>query len=117
LLAQGVGHRDPGVERALGSIAAKIGGIELERGNLLAALSSFSRALQIAEALMAAEGANASQETRLTVAGANADVGRVLLRNGARAEGVAKLRKALGIYRELGPADRASALEEELRRE
>jgi hypothetical protein len=39
----------------------------------------------------------------------------VLLRNGARAEGVAKLRKALGIYRELGKDDRASALEAEVR--
>ena len=116
-LAQSLGHRDLVVERALGSVAAKIGGIELERGNLLAALSSFSRALQVAEALLAAEGPNASRETRLTVAGANADVGRVLLRNGARAEGVAKLRKALGIYRELGEADRAGRLEEELGRE
>jgi tetratricopeptide (TPR) repeat protein len=117
VLAQSLGHRDPSVERALGSVAAKVGRIELDRGNLLAALSSFSRALQVAEALMAAEGTNASQETRLTLAGANADVGRVLLRNGARAEGVAKLRKALGIYRESGHADRASALEEELRQE
>ena len=33
-----------------------------------------------------------------------------------RAEGVAKLKKALGIYRELGKSERASALEEEVRR-
>jgi hypothetical protein len=51
------------------------------------------------------------------VAGANADVGEVLLRNGARAEGVAKLKKALAIYRELGQDDRASAVAQELRQQ
>jgi eukaryotic-like serine/threonine-protein kinase len=115
VLLQQAGHRDPAAERAVGSVAAKVGGIELERGNLLAALSSFSRALQIAEGLAAVEGANASEQTRLTVASTNAQVGEVLLRNGARAEGEAKLRKALGIYRELGKNDSASALQEELR--
>jgi len=115
VLLQQAGHRDPAAERAVGSIAAKIGEIELGRGNLLAALSSFSRALQIAEGLAAAEGANVSEQTRLTVAFANAQVGEVLLRNGARAEGVAKLKKALGIYRELGQDERAGAVEEELR--
>jgi serine/threonine protein kinase len=96
-------------QRALGSAATKMGEIELERGNLLAALSHFSQALRIAESLAT------SPETRLTLAGANADVGRVLLLNGARAEGVAKLKKALGIYRELGQDDRASAVDEKLR--
>jgi serine/threonine protein kinase len=115
VLLQQAGHRDPAAERAVGSIAAKIGEIELGRGNLLAALSSFSRALQIADGLAAAEGANVSEQTRLTVAFANAQVGEVLLRNGARAEGVAKLKKALGIYRELGQDERAGAVEEELR--
>jgi tetratricopeptide (TPR) repeat protein len=106
-------QQDPGVERELGSVASKIGAIELERGNLLAALSNFSHALRIAEAI---EGANASEETRLNVASTNAQVGEVLLRNGARAEGVAKLKKALGIYRELGKDEQAIALEEEVRR-
>jgi tetratricopeptide (TPR) repeat protein len=110
-----LGHGDPEVERAIGSVATKIGGIELERGNFLAALSNYSRALQIAEGAAAVDGANPSEATRMTVAGANADVGEVLLRNGARAEGMAKLRKALGIYRELGQDDRAGALEEKLR--
>ncbi len=106
---------DPGSEKALEAVALKIGGIELERGNLLAALSNFSRALRIAEGLAAAEGANASAETRLAVADANAQVGEVLLLNGARAEAGAKLRKALGIYRDLGKDERARAVEEELR--
>jgi len=114
-LDQQAGHRDPGAQRALGSVASKIGAIELERGNLLAALSNFSHALRIAEGLWATEGANASPETKLTVADTNAQVGEVLLRNGARAEGVAKLKKALGIYRDLGKDDRASAVEEEVR--
>ena len=107
--------RDLGDERALGSVASKIGGIELGRGNLLAALSNFSRALTIAEGIAATEGANASPETRAAVADANVHVGDVLLRNGARAEGIAKWRKALGIYRELGQNDRAKALDEKLR--
>jgi eukaryotic-like serine/threonine-protein kinase len=115
ILVQQAGNRDPSAELALGAVASKIGTIEQERGNLLAALSNFSRSLTIAEGLAALEGANASEETRLTVANANAAVGEVLLRNGARAEGVAKLRKALGIYRELGKDDRTSALEAEVR--
>lgn len=114
-LLDGLAHRDPATERALGSVASKIGGIELERGNLLAALSNFSHALRIAEGIAAKEGANASAETRLNVADTNAQVGEVLMRNGARAEGVAKLKKALGIYRELGKSERASALETEMR--
>jgi len=115
VLIQQAGHRNPDAELALGSVASKIGTIEQERGNLLAALSNFSRSLTIAEGLAALEGANATKETRLTVANANAAVGEVLLRNGARAEGVAKLKKALGIYRELGKEDRASVLEAEVR--
>jgi tetratricopeptide (TPR) repeat protein len=107
-------HRDRATERELASVASKIGAIELDRGNLLAALSNFSRALRIAEGLAAMEGANASAETRLTVADTNAAVGDVLLRNGARAEGVAKLKKALGIYRELNQDGRARAIEEQL---
>ena len=107
--------RDSDLDRAMESVAAKIGGIELERGNLLAALSNYSRALQIADGIAAMEGANQSEATRLALAAANSDVGEVLLRNGARAEGMAKLRKAVGIYRELGHDDRAGALEEKLR--
>ena len=61
--------------RALGSVASKIGEIELERGNLLAALSNFSHALRIAEGIAASEGANANEETRLNVADTNAQVG------------------------------------------
>jgi len=117
VLAQQAGHRDPAAERALGSVASRIGGIELEKGNLLAALSHFSRASTIAETLAATEGANASEETRLAVADTNAQVGEVLLRNGARAEGIAKLKKALGIYRDLGKEDRASAIDEEVRKQ
>ena len=116
-LAQQAGHRDAATERALEDVESKIGGIERERGNLLPALSHFSRALTIAEGIAAIEGASITEETRLTLANTNAEVGEVLLRNGARAEGVAKLRKALGIYRESGRDDRASALEEEVRRQ
>jgi len=115
VLAQHGGHGDAEVEKAMGRVAAKLGGIELGRGNLLAALSDFSRALQVAEGVAAAEGANLSEATRLTVADANAEVGEVLLRNGARNEGAAKLKKAMGIYREVGRQERARELEAELR--
>jgi len=97
----------------IGDAAAKLGAIEMERGNVLAALSDFSRELKIAEGI---DAANSSMSTRLQVAQANADVGGALLRNGAVAEGVAKLRKALGIFRSLGEDGRAAVLEEELRR-
>jgi serine/threonine protein kinase len=113
-LAGQAGHRDPGAERAVGAVASKIGAWELGRGNLLAALSNFSHALQVAESLAAVEGANATASARLVVASANADVGDVLIRNGARAEGMAKLKKALGIYRELGQEDRVAALKRQL---
>ena len=72
--------------------------------------------MTIAEGILATEGASASEETRLNVADTNAQVGEVLLRNGARAEGVAKLKKALGIYRELRKDELASALDEEVRK-
>jgi serine/threonine protein kinase len=110
-------HGDPATERAIGSVATKLGRIEFAKGNLLAALSNFSRALQVAEDAATAEGSNASEQTRLLVADATADVGEVLLRNGARAEGVAKLKKAVGIYRDLGQDARANALDDELRQQ
>jgi len=116
-LSQHFGHGDAQVEKGLGSVAAKLGAIELDRGNLLPALSDFSRALQIAEGIAAAERSNLSEETRLALADANAKVGEVLLRNGAREEGVAKLKKAMGIYRELGKEERAKELEVELQRQ
>jgi len=117
VLARHADHGDAQVEKALGAVAAKLGAMELERGNLLAALSNFSRVLQIAEAAAAADGANVSEETRLALAAANARVGEVLLRNGARNEGAAKLKKAMGIYREMGRDERAEELEVELRRQ
>lgn len=112
-VAQGKRH-DAAIERGLSAAAEKVGAIELTRGNLLAALSNFSKALQSAEEVASTEGANASVETRMAVADTNAEMGDVLMRNGARAEGVAKLKKALGIYRELGKEDRAEAVEGKL---
>ncbi len=103
-------------QRSLGSAAAKIGGVELARGNVLAALASFSRSLRVADGIAAAEGPNATNQTKLALAQANAQVGQALLRNGAVAEGVSKLKKALGIYRALGEGERAAAVEEELNR-
>ena len=110
-LVQQAGQHDARTELEVESVASKLGAIELEQGNLLAALSHFTRALRIAEGVASAEGAS------VNVADANAQVGEVLLRNGARAEGVAKLRKAISIYRNLGQQDRADALEAKLRKE
>jgi len=107
---------DRGIQKSLAAAAAKVGGVELERGNVLAALANFSRSLQIADGIAAAEGANASNEAREAVARANEHVGQALLRNGAIAEGVSKLKKAIGIYRALGEDERAASVEEELSR-
>jgi serine/threonine protein kinase len=98
--------RDKPVLRGLGAAAAKIGTIERDRGNLLAALSNFSRALLVAES---------ASTTKESLAEANQNVGEVLLQNGAQAEGMAKLRKAVALFRELGDVDRAKSIEAELR--
>lgn len=107
---------NPEIRKNVAEVAEKAGRIELDRGNTLAALSDFSRSLGFAEDIAATEGANATIETRLAVARANAEVGEALLRNGATAEGVSKLKKALGVYRALGERERAAALEQELSR-
>jgi serine/threonine protein kinase len=80
--------------------ADDLGALQLRSGDLLAALSSYSRALQAAEAWLALDGAKSSP-ARQAVADANRHVGQVLIRNGAREAGMAKLRKALEIYQQL----------------
>jgi serine/threonine protein kinase len=83
------------------SAANDLGALQLQSGDLLAALSSYSRALQAAEAWLALEGAKTNAVARQAVAEANRHVGEVLVRNGAREAGMAKLRKALEIYQQL----------------
>jgi len=79
----------------------KLGLIQYSTGNLVAALTSFSRALQIAEALPA------SPEQRRAAAACNFEKGEVLAANHEPEAAVANLRKALELYRDLaGSADR-----------
>jgi serine/threonine protein kinase len=86
------------LQRAVVLAARKLGLTEFSAGDRLAALASFSRALQVAEGLPA------SPETRRTVAECNFEVGEVLARNGEQAAAVSKLRKALDTYREFAPS-------------
>ncbi len=84
----------------------KLGLIQYSTGNLVAALTSFSRALQIAEALPP------SPEVRRVVAACNFENGEVLAANHEPEAAVAKLRKALDLYRDLaGSAERGGIRE------
>lgn len=85
------------LQQAIVQAARKVGLNQFSAGDRLAALASFSRALQVAENLPS------SPDTRRTVAECNFEVGEVLARNGAQEAAVAKLRKALDAYRELVP--------------
>lgn len=96
--------RDPDRQRDVMLAARRLGLAQFKAGNLLAALASFSRALQVAEGLQALEtqsGSAASPQTRRAVAECNFEVGEVLAGNGAPEAAVAKLRKALETYRDL----------------
>ncbi|HEY4361734.1 MAG TPA: protein kinase [Bryobacteraceae bacterium] len=85
------------VQEGLVEATRRVGFAQIAAGDRLAALSSFSRALQ------AAEGLGAGAESKRLVAECNFDVGETLSRNGAGEAAVAKLRKALEVYRELVP--------------
>jgi serine/threonine protein kinase len=75
-----------------------LGLAQLRSGNLLAALASFSRALQIAEGLLEQDPGG---HLRAEVAASNLYVGEVLARNGAPEAALAKYRKAFELYREI----------------
>lgn len=92
--------RDPDRQRDVMLAARRLGLAQFKGGNLLAALASFSRALQVAEGLQALE-TPASPATRRAVAECNFEVGEVLAGNSAPEAAVAKLRKALDTYRDL----------------
>jgi serine/threonine protein kinase len=70
---------------------AGLGRAQFARHDLLGALASFSRALQIAEA----------HGNRIDMASSNFWVGTILALNGETEAGAAKLRKAFEIYRDL----------------
>jgi serine/threonine protein kinase len=92
---------DLGAQRDVMLAARKLGAVQTQGGNFSGALASYNRALQIAEGLATLEGSQVSVATREEVAEANRRVGELLLRNGGKEAGTAKLRKALQIYQEL----------------
>jgi serine/threonine protein kinase len=73
----------------------KVGLAQFASGNLVAALTSFSRALQIAEALPA------TPELRRSIAACNFEMGEVLAANHEPEVAAATLRRALELYRDL----------------
>jgi tetratricopeptide (TPR) repeat protein len=95
------------LQRAVVVAARRLGLTQFAAGDRLAALSSFSRALQMAE------GIPAVADSRRVVAECNFEVGEVLARNGAEEAAAAKLRKALETYRELAPEAPRAALKSE----
>ncbi len=92
--------RDAARQRAIVRAANRLGQVQFAGGNLLAALTSFSHGLQVAEAMMALEKGSNAQTVR-AVAFGNLAVGEVLTANGAADAAGPKLRKALDLYREL----------------
>jgi serine/threonine protein kinase len=98
---EAVAHADPSDasrQRDIMAAARKLGWVQFRGGNLLAALASLSRALQVADEQQAL---NPSQETRAGVAATNFEVGEVLAANNAADAAVPKLRKALETFRSL----------------
>ena len=79
-----------------------LGRAQLRRRDLLGALASFSRALQIAESQ------SSPDRSKLDLASANFWVGTVLAKNGENEAAAAKLRKAFEMYRDLAGTPAAS---------
>ena len=94
--------------------ADALGALQLAGGDVPGALSSYTRALQIAEGLAAMEGSRITPATQEQVAGANRRVGELLMRNGSKDAGLEKLRKALEIYRRLAPNPAVAELTRQL---
>jgi serine/threonine protein kinase len=96
--------QDANAQRDVMIAANLLGAVQLKLGDLPGAIASYTRALQATENLAALEGSQITSATREEVAAANRTVGELLLRNGNKDAGLEKLRKALGIYRELSAA-------------
>jgi serine/threonine protein kinase len=84
--------QDAGLQRDVLSANHGLGLAQYRSGNLLAALATFSRALQLAEA-----GAGGADDKH-ALAACNFAIGEVLLRNGETDAAVGKLRKAVELY-------------------
>ncbi|HEX5432258.1 MAG TPA: hypothetical protein VFW83_09840, partial [Bryobacteraceae bacterium] len=93
---------DRGRQKDVIAAARKLGLAQFRAGDRNAALSSFSRALKLAEGLDALD---PDADTKRSVAECRFDTGQALAANGARDAAATNLRKALEIYRELAKAD------------
>ncbi|HSR06696.1 MAG TPA: serine/threonine-protein kinase [Bryobacteraceae bacterium] len=103
---------DAGAQRDVMVAANALGAAQLNLGDLAAATSSYTRALQVTEGLAALEGSQLTSATLDEVAAANRRVGELLLRSGAKDAGAEKLRKALKIYRQLSSSEPNPAVAE-----
>jgi serine/threonine protein kinase len=100
-------RRSAEVRRELMHTAANLGAAQLASGDASAAFASFSRALQIAEDLSAAEsaaGAKPSPDTLTALAENQARLGEVLLDTGAQDAALARFEKARQQYLQVGPS-------------
>jgi serine/threonine protein kinase len=104
LAKEAPGSSDDRAERQKDIMLAerKVGLAQFAAGNLVTALTHFSRALQIAEALPS------SPELRRTIAACNFEMGEVLAANHEPEVAAATLRRSLDLYRNLaGSSDSA----------
>jgi serine/threonine protein kinase len=85
---------DRGITLDLFDANHRLGLTQYARGNLRAALSTFSRAVQLAET------SGIDADSKHSLAAANLCMGEVLIRNGETDAGVARLSKALELYKE-----------------
>ncbi len=100
--------RDLRCEEDVMSTVRQIGFVQFETGDVAGAAASFRRDLQIAEGLQAIEAAGgkpAREDTRRQVAAGYDHLGEALAKSGSREEGIADIQKSLAIYRELFDAD------------
>jgi serine/threonine protein kinase len=95
ILAQEAGG-GPGAQREWIAALRRLGMAQFRSRDFLAALATFSRALQTAETLAVVD-----PQVRPDAAACNLAVAEVLERNGATDAALAKFRKALDLYRQL----------------
>ncbi len=82
------------------AIEQRLGNTQVQLGDLLGAMASFSKATESASAALAKEASVGAPRaaTRLAVAQGLERMGMVLFRNNAREEGLASMRKAIAYY-------------------
>ncbi|MEO8025883.1 MAG: serine/threonine-protein kinase, partial [Bryobacteraceae bacterium] len=84
----------------LASVRQRLGNAQLQLGDLLGAMASFSGAAQTASNALAKESSTGKPraETRMAAARGFERMGLALFRNGAKQEGLATMRKGIGFY-------------------